>query len=150
MHWNGGSVGRHELLIPLLSAVTERIKINPFCTCILEVESTTHVFLHCHHFNAIGTTLNNSLKAIDKDIVKFSGSFLTKVILYGNFKYSDIQNNDIVNSIITYILDSKRFDCSLMYCKAPLSVYSKIHFRNVWTLLSLFNMMIFPKLHCGN
>ena len=41
--------------------------LNPLCTCSLEVESTTPVFLHCHHFNAICITLNNSLKAIDKD-----------------------------------------------------------------------------------
>ena len=87
--------------------------LNPLCTCSLEVESTTHFFLHCHHFNAIRITLNNSLKAIDKDILKLSHSSLTKVILYGDSKYSDIQNH-VLNSTITYILDSKRFDCSLL------------------------------------
>ena len=88
--------------------------LNPLCTCSLEVESTTHFFLHCHHFNAIRITLNNSLKAIDKDILKLSDSSLTKVILYGDSKYSDIQNHDVLNSTITYILDSKRFGCSLL------------------------------------
>ena len=88
--------------------------LNPLCNCSLEVESTTHFFLHWHHFNAIRITLNNSLKAIDKDILKLSDSFLTKVILYGDSKYSDIQNHDVLNSTITYILDSKRFDCSLL------------------------------------
>ena len=42
--------------------------LNPLCTCSSEEESTTHFFLHCHHFNAIHITLNNSLKGIDKDI----------------------------------------------------------------------------------
>ena len=79
----------------------------------LEVESATHFFLQCHHFNAIRITLNNSLKAIDKDILKLSDSSLTKVILFGDSKYSDIQNRDISNSTITYVLDSKHFDCSL-------------------------------------
>ena len=79
----------------------------------LEVESATHFFLQCHHFNAIRITLNNSLKAIDKDIPKLSDSSLTKVILFGDSKYSDIQNHDISNSTITYVLDSKHFDCSL-------------------------------------
>ena len=88
--------------------------LNPLCTCSLEVESTTHFFLHCHHFNAIRITLNNSLKAIDKDILKLSDSSLTKVILYGDSKYSDIQNHDVLISTITYILDSKCFDCSLL------------------------------------
>ena len=62
--------------------------LNLLCTCSLEGESTTHFFLHCHHFNAIRITLNNSLKAIAKDILKLSGSSLTKVILYGDSKYS--------------------------------------------------------------
>ena len=53
--------------------------------------------------------LNNSLKAIDKDIPKLFDSSLTKVILFGDFKYSDIQNHDILNSTINYILDSKHF-----------------------------------------
>ena len=88
--------------------------LNPLCTCSLEVESTTHFFLNCHHFNAIRITLNNSLKAIDKDILKLSDSSLTKVILYGDSKYSDIQNHDVLISTITYILDSKCFDCSLL------------------------------------
>ena len=96
--------------------------LNPLCTCSLEVESTTHFFLHCHHFSTTRITLNNSLKAIDKDILKLSDSSLTKVILYGDSKYSDIQNHDILNSTITYILDLEQFDCSLFKCKAPLSI----------------------------
>ena len=115
--------------------------LNPLCTCSLEVESTTHFFLHCHHFNAICITLNNNLKAIDKDILKLSDSSLTKVILYGDSKYSDIQNHDILNSTITYILDSKW------------TFESKIHVifvRNIRTMLSLFNLIFFPKLHCSN
>ena len=88
--------------------------LNSLCTCSLEVKSTTDFFLHCHHFNAIPITLNNSLKAIDKDILKLSDSSLTKVILYCDSKYSDIQIHDILNSTITYILDSKHFDHSLL------------------------------------
>ena len=84
------------------------------CTCSLEVESTTHFFLHCHHFNAICITLNNNLKAIDKDMLKLSDSFLTKLMLYGDSKYSHTQNHEIVNSTIIYILGSERFDCSLI------------------------------------
>ena len=45
---------------------------------------------------------------------KLSDSSLTEVIPYGDSKYSDIQNHDILNSTITYILDSKPFDCSLL------------------------------------
>ena len=117
--------------------------LNPLCTCSLEVESATHFFLHCHHFNAICIARNNSLKGIDDDILKLSDSSLTKVILVGDFKYSDFQNHDILNSTITFNIDSKRFDCSLLQCKAHLSIYSKINVifvRNLRTMLSLFNL----------
>ena len=70
--------------------------LNPLCTSSWEVESTTHFFLHCHYFNAIRITLNNSLKAVDKDIPKLSDKSITKVILYGDCKYSNIQNHDIL------------------------------------------------------
>ena len=33
---------------------------------------------------------------------------------YGDSKYSDFQNLDILNLTITFIIDSKRFDCSLL------------------------------------
>ena len=88
--------------------------LNPLCTCSLEVESKTHFSLHCHHFNAIRIILNSSLKGIDKDLLKLSDSSLTKVIPIGNSKYSDIHNHDILNSIITFIIDSQCFDCSLL------------------------------------
>ena len=79
------------------------------------MESTIDFFIHCYHFKSICIiTLNNSLKATDKDIPKLSDSSLTKVILYSDSKYNDIQNHDILNSIITYILDSKRSESSLL------------------------------------
>ena len=100
--------------------------LNLLCSCSLEVESATHSFLHCHHLNAIRITVTNSLKAIDKHIPKLCDSSLTKVILFGGSKYSDIQSHVILNSRITYIINSKCFDCSLLNWKAPLSIYSKM------------------------
>ena len=76
--------------------------LNPLCTCSLEVESITHFFLNCHHFNIVRITLNNSLKGIDKDIPKLSDSFLIKVILFGDSKYSDFQNHDILKETQTF------------------------------------------------
>ena len=78
------------------------------------MESTTHFFLHCQHFNEICITLNNSLEGRDKGTPKLSDSSLTKVILFGDSKYSDFQKHDILNSTITFIIDSKPFECSLL------------------------------------
>ena len=36
--------------------------INPLCACSLEVETTAHCFLHCHHYNNIRAKPLNSYK----------------------------------------------------------------------------------------
>ena len=107
------------------SIIILRTVLYPLCTCSLEVESTTHFFLHCYYFNEIHITLNNSLKAINKDIPKLSDSSFTNVILYGDSKYSDMQNHYILNLTITYILDSKHFGCSLLHPSHVLNTYGK-------------------------
>ena len=38
--------------------------LNPLCSCSLEVESTVHYFLHCHHFIQSHQTILDSLKPI--------------------------------------------------------------------------------------
>ena len=64
--------------------------LKPSCACSLEwnhfpgVESTTHFsYTATISMQLVRITLNNSLKAIDKDIPKLSDSSLTKVILFG-------------------------------------------------------------------
>ena len=76
--------------------------INPLCLFSLEVESTAHFFLHCH---------NSVLNSIICDINNFSGSSLTKLILYGNPKFSFQQNSDFINASIEYISYSERYSC---------------------------------------
>ena len=39
--------------------------INPHCSCSLEVESTSHFFLHCHNFVNIRNNLFNKLNSIN-------------------------------------------------------------------------------------
>ena len=56
--------------------------INLLCTCSLEVESTVHFFLHCHHYHNVQAKLLNSLEVINTNLVKLSDEQLTKVLLY--------------------------------------------------------------------
>ena len=62
--------------------------INPLSSSSLEVESATHFFLHCHNFVNIRNALLIKLNSISCDISNCSGRSLTKVILYGNPKFS--------------------------------------------------------------
>ena len=86
--------------------------INPLCTCSLEVESTAHFFLHCHHYHNIRAKLLNSLEVIDTNLLKLSEEQLTKVLLYSS-QLDQNQNRNILNSSINYIVESKGFESSL-------------------------------------
>ena len=88
--------------------------INPLCTCSLEVESTAHFFLHCHHYHNIRAKLLNSLEVIDTNLLKLSEEQLTKVLLYGFSQLDQNQNRNVLNSSINYIVESKRFESSLL------------------------------------
>ena len=87
--------------------------INPLCSCSLEVESTKHFFLHCHHYTNIRKTLLNTVEMIDGSILNVSDDDLIEILLFGNCKFSLEENSSIIKASINYIKNSKRFDKSL-------------------------------------
>ena len=87
--------------------------VNPFCTCNLEPESTSHFFLHCHHYNTIRSILFKDLNSVDKNLFKLSDNELTLILLYGSTQYSLMNNRILLNSSIKNIENSKRFSGSL-------------------------------------
>ena len=88
--------------------------INPLCTCSLEVESTSHFFLHCLHYNDICETLLNELKSVDENILKLSGNKLINLLLYGDSKFDSNKNTRLLNAAIKYVIDSGRFTVPLV------------------------------------
>ena len=54
--------------------------VNLLCTCSLQVESTVHFFLHCHHYHNIRAKFLNSLEVLDTNLLKLSEEQLTKVL----------------------------------------------------------------------
>ena len=89
--------------------------VNPLCTCSLEIESTSHFFLHCDHYNNIRSTLLNELKSLDGNILKLPDTTLTNLILYGGSQFNIKQNTFILNAVIKYILESNQFNGSIFY-----------------------------------
>ena len=87
--------------------------INPLCTCCLEVEATSHFFLHCLHYNNNGETLLNELKLVDENILKVSDNKLINLILYGDSKFHLNKTTRLLNAAIKYIIDSGRFTVPL-------------------------------------
>ena len=82
--------------------------VNPFCTCSLEPESTSHFFLHYHH-NTIRSILFKDLNSVDKNLFKLSEIELALILLYGSTQYSLMNNRILLNCSIKYIENSKRF-----------------------------------------
>ena len=88
--------------------------IKPLCSCSLEIESTSHFLLHCHHYTNICLTLLNSIAEITGNTFNITDEFLVNLLLFDSQKYSEIDNSLIVNATIKYLLDSVRFSDPLL------------------------------------
>ena len=82
--------------------------IYPLCTCSLEVESTTHFSLHCHHDQNMRAKRLNSLEVIDTNLLKVCEEQLSKVFLYSFSQLDQNENGNVLNSSINYIVELKR------------------------------------------
>ena len=60
--------------------------INPICACGLEIETTTHLLLHCLFQSARQSLLIN-IKKTDESMFKKLDKLNTKTLLYGNDKF---------------------------------------------------------------
>ena len=87
--------------------------LNPFCTCSLETENTSHYLLHCHHNTPFCTYLTNNVKTFVVDFESLSDSKRVEILLYGDSRCDDNQNNSTLSAFINYIKKTKRFNCSL-------------------------------------
>ena len=87
--------------------------INPLCTYDLEVESTKHFFLPCHYYSALRISFLNDLSNISPQFALFPEGVFVKTLLYGNLMFDENDNQEILETSIRYILDSKRFSGGL-------------------------------------
>ena len=83
--------------------------LNLLCTCGCNVENTYHFLLHCPNFLPEKITLLNKITNIDRNILNQADAIITKTLLFGNSKYSNEANLQILNAITDFILTSKRF-----------------------------------------
>ena len=85
--------------------------INPYCSCGMDIESTSHFFLHCSLFDDKRITLLSTLNKIDCKLIKTNESSLIETLLIGNSLF-DLKKNSLIlmHQLITfYILkDSKK------------------------------------------
>ena len=81
--------------------------LNPLCSRGLDIETTSHYFLHCPLFHPERSTLRNNIKEIDSTILIKSESVVIGILLCGDKSFKD---EVILNVTIDFILSINRFD----------------------------------------
>ena len=89
-------------------------RIDPMCVCGLEIETTTHFFLHCPLFQCARQPLLTNIKKIDESILKKHYKLITKSLLYGDNKFVLSCNKSVIISTIEFIVSTERFSNSLV------------------------------------
>ena len=83
--------------------VNRHIADDPICACGESRESAKHYFLQCSKYQHIRTQSINTLPIIHRNIN-------TLLVLNGNPRLTETENNNIVQAVHNFIADSKRFN----------------------------------------
>ena len=73
-----------------------------------------HFLIHYPNFLTERNTLLNKVTNIDSNILDQADATITKTLLFGNSKYSNEINLQILNASVDFTLTSKRFDEPLL------------------------------------
>ena len=106
--------------------------LNPLCSCCLNIETTSHYFLHFHLFHAEWSTLLNNINEIDSTILNKSESFVMPIMLYSEESFKDEVNFLMLNATIDFVSSTNRFDepLYLLWIHRCFSFYSWLYGYN--------------------
>ena len=88
--------------------------LNPICACGSDIETPCHHLISCPIFDAERNTLLNNIRQIAPSILNLNHSQITHVLLYGDSSLKNETNTEILNSTMSYILSTKRFEVSIL------------------------------------
>ena len=87
--------------------------VDPICSCRTNaVENTQHYLLHCSNFTNQHTILFNDLWNIGLNYCPLDYSTLSRMLLFGNPKFSDNINSGITYAVIKFIESANHFSGS--------------------------------------
>ena len=75
-------------------------RLNPYCSCGLDIESTSHFLLHCPTFNDERYTLLSTLNNIDCKLLVLTKSSLSKTHLLSQTLFDQEKNTPILKATI--------------------------------------------------
>ena len=87
--------------------------LNPLCKRSAEVESASHLLLHCPIYNNNWSSLLSTIRNIGCKLLDITSSSLSQTLLYGNSSFDIITNLLILYATIDFILSTKRFEEAL-------------------------------------
>ena len=91
-----------------------RDTLDPFCTCRTNsIENTQHYLLHCSTYSRERQLLFNDLQTQDIIFLPLKPSTLCKFLLYGDRTLNFAKNRSILDTVICYICETKRFNGAL-------------------------------------
>ena len=80
----------------------------------MDIESTSHFFLHCPVLDDKRITVMSALNKIDCTLIETNESSLIETLLFGNSLFDLKKNSLILNASIGYILSAERFEKTLL------------------------------------
>ena len=88
--------------------------VDPICSCRTNaVENTEHYLLHCSNFTNQRTVLFDDLRNLGINYGPLDSSTLSRMLLFGNPKFSDNVNSGIIYAVIKFIESTNRFSGSI-------------------------------------
>ena len=69
-------------------------RINPLCSCGMDIESTSHFLLHCLLFDNKRITLLRTLNKIDCQLIETNESSSKEILMFGNSLF-DLKKNSL-------------------------------------------------------
>ena len=71
--------------------------MNPLCSCAMDIELTSHFFLHCSLFDDKTITLLSTLNETDRKLIGTNEPSLIETLLFGNSLF-DLKKNSLILS----------------------------------------------------
>ena len=84
---------------------------SPMCLCQTSIEDNEHFLLHCPRYrNYRKDLIDRVLNIVDRDLDSLTSIDLCNLLLYGNSQFPFDTNHSIIESTITFIKSTKRFE----------------------------------------
>ena len=108
--------------------------VDPICCCLTNaIENTEHYLLHCYIFTNERTVLFDDLRNIGINYGPLDSSTLSRMLLFGNPKFSDNVNSGIIYAVIKFIVLVDLFMINMtptiFYFRFIFSVYLTLFFK---------------------